>query len=114
MDESHATHLGQLATHATQLHKEAMALVNPGASVAQLQIALDKLAQVELLAQDLESWNAFPQVETALAHLADQQAALRLAIARIESGRGEAPQVWKGWRWISLASVLLLAVSLAT
>lgn len=78
-------HVGPMLAHATQLHREAMAaLERPGQDrLGAARLALGKLQDAELLAQDADSY-LDGSLAQQLVELTAQQQLLRNAIVQLE------------------------------
>ena len=96
-------HISQMLTLAKSKHQEAMALLgtlDPNA-LPRLREVLRLLEEVELLADDATSYVDAEVMRAAIKDLHFQQAAVQVAIARLENVKVRSP--WKTpWPWFSL------------
>lgn len=109
-------HVSAMLTLAKQKHGEAMAMVRaPDANaITRLRQVLQLLEEVELLAEDAGSYVENDAMEAAVKELQQQEAAIKLAIERLENLSKHSP--WAShWLWIVLLVLFVVViVSLST
>ena len=104
-------HVSSMLTLAKQKHEEAMAMVGvPDANaIPRLRQVLKLLDDVELLAEDADSYVESDAMEFALKELQQQQASIKIAIERLEKLSHLSP--WASpWPWITLGLIVLMMI----
>jgi hypothetical protein len=109
-----ADHVSSMLTLAKQKHGEAMAMVGiPDANaIPRLRKVLQLLVEVELLAEDADSYVKSDAMVTALKELQQQKASINLAIERLEK-RSMRGALWS-WIVLTMAALVAVIVSLST
>lgn len=102
-------HISQMLTLAKSKHQEAMAMLgtpDPNA-LSRLREVLRLLEEVELLADDATSYVETEVMKAAIKDLHCQQAAVQVAIARLETVKVQS--LWATpWPWFTLIILALL------
>jgi hypothetical protein len=108
-------HISKMLTLAKSKHQEAMELLgmpDPNA-LKRLREVLRLLEEVELLADDAETYVGADVMKAAIKDLHFQQASVQMAIAQLQSVKSRSPWATP-WPWISVVALVLLFVSLVT
>lgn len=108
-------HISQMLTLAKSRHQEAMELLgtpDPNA-LKRLREVLRLLEEVELLADDAETYVEADVMKAAIKDLHFQQAAVQAAIAQLQSVEVRSPWATP-WPWISVVALVWLFVSLVS
>lgn len=115
MDEVTAEHVNAMLSHATQLHKEAVEVIESGVGdpVPRINEAIAKLESVLVLADDAASYlhDEKGEMSRVIDSVHEQKAMLKVALMQIEVGKAASP--WsQPWPWLSLVFILITLLAI--